>query len=247
MKRNVEVQKEIREAFQTKLTECVNIARQRTNKEVPMFPLKFSQMGHRAGVCHTVVLTGESTIKINPDFFKNPKDYDEQLNDTLPHEVAHAIVNFLYPIITVNGKHRRPVAPHGSEWFGVMNWFGIKNPNTRHKMDMTGVAVRKVDRLFKYVCGCNKPHMLTFTLHKRIQLNGKNRKCRKCKQRIVFQKSPGTPLINLNAPKVKPKIAVIIPIKLSPPPPATHRVVTRFIDGVLQNERVPLTPEEMAV
>lgn len=244
MKRNIQVPKEIRDAFQNKLIECVNIARQRTNKQVPMFPLVFSQMGRRAGVCATEVLTGESTIKINPDFFE--KDYAEQLNDTLPHEVAHAVVTFLFPIITENGKARHAVQPHGPEWFGVMAWFGIKNPSTRHKYDMTNVAVRKVNRMFKYVCGCEKPHMLTAILHKRIQLKRKTRKCRHCRQQLVFQKSPGTPVINL-APPVKSKIVVVTPIKLTPPPPATHRIVTRFVDGVLQNERVPLTPAEMKV
>lgn len=242
MKRNVEVPRQIKEAFEAKRNECVLIARQRTGKEVPMFRLVFSQMGRRAGVCSTVILTGESTIKINPDYFRNPKDYAEQLGDTVPHEIAHAVVAFLYPTITESGRRRRQVDPHGREWYQVMAWFGIPRPSVRHKMDMTGVAVRKVRRPFNYLCGCGLPHPLTFQMHNKIQLKGRVRICKRCKQKLIYERQWGKPVINLNVEQVTPKVTLVNVVPPKPSPPATHRTVTRFINGSLQNVRIPIEP-----
>lgn len=254
MKRNVHVKPEVKAAFEAKRNECVTIARQRSGKDIPMFPLVFSQMGRRAGVCATDLLAGESTVKVNPDYFS--KNYNEQLNDTLPHEVAHAVVDFLYPLIkptdglselaALMSRRRRRVDPHGSEWFEVMGWFGIPNPSIRHKMDMTGVAVRKkVARPFNYKCNCGLPHPLTLRLHKQIQENGKKRFCKNCRQVIVYERQWGKPV------KTRVKVPVVIPlvaaIPKEPEPQATHKTVTRFINGTLQNVRIPLTTEQTAI
>lgn len=256
MKRYVEVPRAIRDMYQTALARYVEIARQRSGKPVPMFPLIFRQMGRCAGQVITDLIKG-SEVRINPDFFKDEARAKEQFEVTLPHEVAHAVVDFLYPLIkptdglreltslmTRRGRLQRKVDPHGNEWRMVMGWYGFPNPEVRHQMSMDGVAVKKSaprERPFKYLCGCRE-HMMTLTLHERMQ-KGQKRFCRLCRGRLVFHRQYGKPAINLNPPKVTP--AVVVPSK--PSPPATHKWVTRFVDGSLQNIRIPLTPEELKV
>lgn len=248
MKRNVEVPRQIREAFEAKVRWCVEIARQKSGKDIPVFPLRFSQMGRRAGVCETSLIKG-STIKINSDFFKDPKRYQEQLDVTLPHEVAHAVVDFLYPPIRLNGfallvalkdrrgRIQRQVAPHGNEWARVMHWFDLP-ADVRHQMSMDGVTVKaKVARPFTYVCDCGPIHKLTLRLHTQIQEKGRNRTCRACRCRIIFERQWGKPV---KAPVAKQTERVVI-VPPKPEPPATHKTVTRFVDGMLQNVRTPLT------
>jgi len=254
MKRNVEVNQRIRDAFQSELVRYVMIARERSGKDIPIFRLQFGQLGGRGGVCHTTFLTGDSVVKINSDFLK-PKTYDHLLKVTLPHEVAHAVQYFLYPYrlpesldllvaaMTRKRKWQSEAEPHGWQWRQIMGWFGIRRPDVRHNMDMTNVERRApIARPFRYVCGCGE-HFLSMQLHKKVQLKGKTRHCLRCKQRIVYERQVGKPV----AAKPVVDLSPVVKPAAKPVAPATHKTVTRFIDGMLQNVRVPLTPEETAV
>jgi SprT protein len=244
MKRNVQVPKQIREAFEKKLAECVMVARKKSgNQNIPIFPLIFRQCGSRAGICRISVIE-PTIVYINPDFFKT--NYDEQLNDTLPHEVAHGIAHALWPDPFPAPKGFRS-DPHGRNWERVMNWFGISNPNRTHKMDMSGVATRQVNRPFTYLCGCKLPHKLTLRMHTMIQVHGRSRTCRGCKQRIVYQRGGKPVSIDLTVERVTPKVMLVTMTPKPPEPKPTHRTITQFVNGTLQNVRVPLTPEELAV
>lgn len=255
MKRIVQVNDKIRQTFEAELLRYVEIARQKTGKPIPVFPLVFGQLGGRGGVCHTTFLTGESVVKINSDFLK-PATYDRLLKVTLPHEVAHAVQYYLYPYrlpdalnlmiaaMTRKRKWQSEALPHGREWAMIMGWFGIRNPDVRHDMDMTNVERKApIARPFRYVCRCGE-HFLSMQLHKKVQLKGRTRHCKRCKQTIIYERQVGKPVvrpvINLN-----PVVAEKPPVK--PTPPATHRTVTRFVDGMLQNVRIPINQEPKAL
>lgn len=241
MKRTVEVDPKIRAAFEAKVAECITIARQKSGKEIPMFPVVFRQCGSQAGLCQ-VSMIKPVVLYINPDFFK--KYYDDQLNNTTPHEVAHGVAHVLWPEELISFRRREW---HGDKWRTVMNWFGITNPETTHFYDLTGVTM-KTERPFKYRCRCDTLHELSLMLHTRIQAKGKKRICRNCRGILVYVKSPQTPMINIQIKRVTPKVTVVTVIpKPKPMAPATHRTVTTFVNGTLQNIRIPLTPEEIAV
>lgn len=98
-------------------------------------------------------------------------DYDAFAAETVPHEVAHYIVDLLYP-------HRR-LQPHGREWKQVMVAFGIEKAASRHQFDLSGILLRRQKR-FRYSCRCIKQqHWLSTTRHKRV-LDGARYICRNC-------------------------------------------------------------------
>ena len=110
------------------------------------------------------------TIRFNPLLFA--RYFQEGLQDTVPHEVAHYVVDSMY-----TGRPR----PHGPEWREVMNLFGIKNPRATSDYDTTGLEVRR-QRRFSYACGCQN-HEVSTTRHKRI-LKGAKYLCRTCGQEL---------------------------------------------------------------
>jgi SprT protein len=238
----VEVRKEIREAFEAKMVECINRCREKAADGKPLIPIPkliFRRCGSRAGLHQWSVLEG-STVYINPDFFV--KSYDEQLNVTLPHEVAHHVVEILW-------GHGRGVRSHGWQWSVVMKWIGLK-PRRGHNMDMSSVQTRHVERPFKYLCGChNDSHMLTLRLHEKIQIHGRNRICCRCKQRLVYSRQSSGELRPLSSlPRVSVEVSSPIPKPvIDPMPPATHKTITAFENGFLITKRIPLTPEEMLI
>lgn len=110
-----------------------------------------------------------AAIHYNPWIAAN--DCDAFAAETVPHEVAHYIVDLLYP--------RRRLQPHGQEWKQVMQAFGIEKAASRHQFDLSGILLRRQNR-FRYSCRCfNQQHWLSTTRHKRV-LEGARYLCRSC-------------------------------------------------------------------
>jgi SprT protein len=129
-------------------------------------PVLFDLSGSSAGLFR--VHGREHCIRYNPWLFA--KYYPENLEGTVPHEVAHYITHALY------GLHR--VRPHGAEWLEVMNFFGADTTVTCD-FDLDGIPLRK-ERRFPYQCGC-QVHQLTTRRHNAIR-RGKGRyECVLCK------------------------------------------------------------------
>ncbi len=109
-------------------------------------------------------------FRFNPTLFA--RHFDEGLNDTIPHEVAHYVVDKRYP--------RRRCKPHGAEWRQVMRDFGIDNPRATHRTPLDGLPIRR-QRRYIYYCACGEVP-LSATRHNRI-LRGQTRYfCRRCHQ-----------------------------------------------------------------
>ena len=235
MRNVIEPRREIRQEFETKMVEIINQCREKAKgKLIPIPPLIFKRLGTPVGMCHMDILKG-NTVFINPDFFE--KDYSGQLNETLPHEVAHHVTEVLF------GWRARS---HGYQWRMVMSWIGADSSRC-HNMDVTSARLRQVDRPFKYLCGC-KVHMLTRLKHDRIQSHGKRYVCRLCRKTLVYERQATgelRPLVTSSIPISKLPVVSREPAPISivpkPLPPSTHRAITVFENGMLITQRITLT------
>jgi SprT protein len=134
-------------------------------------PVLFDLKGRAAGMFKTI---GERRlIRYNPWIFA--KYYEENLRDTVPHEVAHFIVHEAYP--------RRGVKPHGSQWQQVMGHFGA-DPGVTFDLDLEGVPQRR-QSTHRYHCGCQLLEVYTSRQNRtrwlRVSFN-----CVFCDGRLVF-------------------------------------------------------------
>jgi len=134
-------------------------------------PVLFDLRGRTAGMFKVVGKCG--LIRYNPWIFG--KYFEENLRDTVPHEVAHYIVHEAYP--------RRGTKPHGYHWKGLMAQFGA-NPGVTFKLDLAGVPQRSQNN-HRYLCGC-RVHEVSSTRHNRAQRGAARYLCRFCNDGLVY-------------------------------------------------------------
>jgi predicted SprT family Zn-dependent metalloprotease len=129
-----------------KIDELLAFAEQRyanvTNKSLSTPAVNFNLKGQVAGRANA------HEIDLNVELLNNPDLYDEMLNVTLPHEVAHVVVCQLWPY----------AKGHGNEWRAVMRDFGLP-PNRTHDMPTTPARVHP------------RPHHYTCPWRYRVQAN----------------------------------------------------------------------------
>lgn len=101
--------------------------------------------------------TGRYNIRINTSLLHT--NWEEMLNVTVPHEVAHCVVQQVW------GNRGIKIKSHGQQWQWVMALLGL--PAQRcHDMQIT--KTRKHPRKYVYDCGqCE--HNLTLNKHNKIQ------------------------------------------------------------------------------
>jgi SprT protein len=129
-------------------------------------PVLFDLRGSSAGMFRAA--GRDCRIRYNPWIFA--KYFEENLEGTVPHEVAHYVVHELY-------RWRRAVKPHGAEWRAVMAAFGA-DPGVTFQLDLAGIPQRR-QRTHTYRCDC-RTHQLSTTRHNRIQRAGVRYHCRYC-------------------------------------------------------------------
>ena len=139
-------------------------------QKIPLIPVIFDLKGRAAGMYR--VLNGERVIRYNPYIFS--KYFDDNLLTTVPHEVAHYVVDVLY------GVHR--VKPHGPEWREVMLSLNAE-PKATGDYDLAGIPVRR-QRRFPYRCGC-KTHEISTVRHNKILSGAAAYLCRTCKKPLA--------------------------------------------------------------
>jgi SprT protein len=132
-------------------------------------PVMFDLKGRAAGMYK--VNKKRRMIRYNPYLFA--KYFTENLTVTVPHEVAHYVVDVLYGI--------RSTLPHGKEWRNVMAMFDA-DPSVTCCFDLDGIPTRHYKR-FVYSCSC-RTHELTRIRHNRA-IKGVRYNCRRCKQALV--------------------------------------------------------------
>jgi SprT protein len=132
-------------------------------------PIVFDLKGRAAGM-YKVSKTGRM-IRYNPYLFA--KYFSENSTTTVPHEVAHYVVDVLYGI--------RNTLPHGQEWRKVMALLNA-DPSVTCCFDLAGIPTKHYKR-FDYSCAC-RTHQLTRIRHNRA-VKGVRYSCRNCKQTLV--------------------------------------------------------------
>jgi|SRR5579862_3076945 len=248
----------LEQAVRAKMEATLDTCRKHYQKDIPTPLLRFKQLGRTAGIYHYRRANDRPThseIRINPDFFKNY--YDDMLNDTVPHEVAHYVSVFLFGHNEGGG--------HGWRWREVMRVIGIRAADRCHQYALDGVAIRRGSEAnFKYTCRCDggeHEHWLSKRVHARHQsalvMGGKGYRCKQCRTNLVYKGFkhgdafvPAAPTVTQLPPvKLNPSVAAMLPkIAVTPRPEpkpvvpdSGFRTVTRFINGVLTNIKVPVS------
>jgi SprT protein len=131
----------------------------------------FDLRGSAAGMYR--VRNGVRRIRYNPWIFA--RYFEDSLAVTVPHEVAHYVVDCLYGLARVR--------PHGSEWRAVMRALGA-SPRVSGRYDLAGLPLRR-QRRFLYRCDC-RSHELSAVRHNRVQRGEASYVCRRCHKEIAY-------------------------------------------------------------
>jgi len=170
---------DIRTALETKILDTLLILEKKYPEiTFPIPTLILRQIGKSAGYA----IYADNTVTINTDFCQNGH-WDEMLNNTLPHEVAHLAARLIWK---TKYPHYEYTA-HGSIWKMVMHSIGLEAKRC-HSMSLEGVKTkRKVEKNYVYSCGCPTPHNLSRIKHNRFMLGQYNNlHCKRCKVSLKY-------------------------------------------------------------
>lgn len=149
---------------------CISLISQKLEYAFASIPVLFDLKGKAAGMYR--VKKTERVIRYNPYIFA--RYFNENLTTTVPHEVAHYVVDILYGM--------RHTSPHGKEWRGIMAMLDA-DASVTCEFDLTGLPGKQYKR-FTYACPCRQ-HEFTSIRHNRV-LKGMRYSCRRCKQTLVY-------------------------------------------------------------
>jgi len=160
-------QQQVRESTEDYIRRAESIFSRRYDR----VPVLFDLQGGTAGMFK--IIGKRRLIRYNPWIFA--KYFEENLQGTVPHEVAHFIVHETYP--------RRGVKPHGPEWRDLMFRFGA-DPTVTFDLDLEGVPQRS-QKTHRYHCGC-QVHEVSTTRHNRVQRRRTKYHCVTCDGTLVY-------------------------------------------------------------
>jgi len=149
----------------TATTHYIQLGAQHFGRIFNALPVLFDLKGRAAGMYR--VQNNERFIRYNPYLFA--KYYDDNLQQTVPHEVAHYLCDMVYGL--------RRIRPHGSEWKQLMQLFGARAEATC-RYDLEGIPSRS-QRRHTYRCQCTT-HQLTTRRHNNVTNNRMRYFCRSC-------------------------------------------------------------------
>ena len=135
------------------------------NIKLPSIPVLFDLSGRAAGMYR--VRGSQRVIRYNPAIFA--LYFDDNLANTVVHEVAHYVTDSLYGL--------RKIKPHGKEWKHAMQALGAA-PEVTCRYDLGGLQLRRQQR-YPYQCDCTR-HALSSVRHNRINLGKARYHCRQC-------------------------------------------------------------------
>lgn len=140
------------------------------SRKFKRIPIVFDLRGTTAGMYKRV--GRRRCIRFNPWIFA--KYFDLSLNDTVPHEVAHYIVDEYY-------GHK--VKPHGIQWKNLMARFEA-DPGVTFNLDLSDIP-RRVQATHEYRCLCDT-HEMSTTRHNRVMRGKGSYLCRNCDSELVY-------------------------------------------------------------
>lgn len=146
---------------------CVQFFQKHYQVDMSMPELRFDIRGVCAGQAHA----DKHLLRFNPVMLE--KHGQAFIKDTVPHEMAHLLVNKLWG---------RRAKPHGMEWRGVMQQLGA-SPQRCHTYE-----VQPSRRLKRYIYRCRcRMHRMTSIRHNRAK-KGTRYHCTRCRGRLHFIK-----------------------------------------------------------
>jgi len=140
------------------------------DKNFPSVRVEFDLPGRTAGMYK--VVGRQRCIRYNPWIFA--KYFEENITGTVPHEVAHFVIDQIYGL--------RRVKPHGVEWRALMGAFGA-DPGVTFDLDLSGIPQRRQTR-HHYNCPCQL-HEVSATRHNRILRGKAVYHCLRCRGKLV--------------------------------------------------------------
>lgn len=133
---------------------------------VPEF--SYDLKGRTAGEAIARYKAQEFRIRLNNDALLDSTMREHMLAQTLPHEVAHSVVQQLWP--TEPG--------HGYKWAQVMHLFGVP-PLRTHNLPLK--KARKTRRFIHVCYGCGQNWNMGLNAHRKLQANPNYYICKICR------------------------------------------------------------------
>ena len=153
-------------------TKCIQLLSDHFDREFSPIPVLFDLRGKAAGMYR--VRNSDRCIRYNPHIFA--RFFDDNLEQTVPHEVAHYVADAVYGF--------KNIRPHGPEWKAMMELFGA-NTRATCDYDLRGLPQRKQQH-FSYRCQCTV-HQLGVRRHNKVIRNQMRYFCKHCGSILVQQ------------------------------------------------------------
>lgn len=141
------------------------------NTQFDTIPVLFDLKGRSAGMYR--VLKRKASIRFNPYIFA--KYFDDNVANTIPHEIAHYVTDILYGI--------KNIRPHGKEWREVMLRLGVE-PKVTGQYNLNGIPVRR-HQSFSYHCNCSTHH-LGIKRHHNVEQGKARYYCKLCENVLTL-------------------------------------------------------------
>ncbi len=145
----------------------IRVASEHFGKPFQPVDIRFDLKGRSAGMYR--VRGNERCIRYNPWIFSHY--FQDNLDNTVPHEVAHFIADRLFGMAKIK--------PHGAEWKNIMQVFGV-TPEVTCRYPLDAMPQNPRPR-YPYRCQC-RTHMLSGIRHNRIRRQQTRYFCKRCKQ-----------------------------------------------------------------
>ena len=159
------IDEQLQQQVREKTADYIQLAAQLFDRRFSGLPILFDLRGRSSGMYRVRGRVKE--IRFNPWIFA--AHFDHCMATTVPHEVAHYVVDKLY------GMGR--VRPHGKEWKQVMAGFGADASVTAN-LSLEGIPTRQAT-FFAYHCGCGD-HRLGVRRHRKVLNRQAYYTCRRC-------------------------------------------------------------------
>lgn len=158
----------------TKVISYVNKYNQIYNFNMPVPNIFYDIKGTKAGVAR-MSIKGAYSLHFNPRIAG--KDWNEFINNTVAHEVAHIAV---FQWCKFHGK--KLPDPHGIRWNVMMREVGA-TPKRTHEIDVEDLK-RQVSQ-YEYKCKCEDSLLVGIRVHNSIKSGKKIYSCKKCKTKLT--------------------------------------------------------------
>ena len=173
---NIMTNSEIQKSVITKIYSL--IAKFEKHGDVKQKPvIKFTKKGSVAG---TFSWGGGRELTLNFNMTLLNENFDDFMNSTVPHEVAHFLTYNCYGVIhTRNGN----ISHHGKEWKKMMGFLGTEAKRC-HSYCVKNSSKRQ--KRWSYTCDCGKDHQVATVTHNRIQKGLRHYTCKSCGGNVVL-------------------------------------------------------------